>query len=491
MKECNWREEREKYKVPFRKEQKVIARQEGGGPPASQTPQPSIQPQQVITPPSKGGVWKVAVIMAILALLGGIGIPKIINHRKVQVDNDSESDIQVANGKHGGGGGKPKPHLASTGKPVSDSAMMLANVSDKYKQAVGVVVLWVKNSAGKVNKYECGTVWAFAPDKFATNAHVAYAMKKNAQLFIQYLVTKKFVEKIERIEREKAFAQEKSNADTVISGTAAMQNNPFSMSGDGSISLLDIEKKCADENAKNAKKLKEYQEKVGEELMFKQMDETKEHVLKHIIPDMGCAILINQSDMSLPVISVQVHPKYEAVKGVFTQDVAILTVGTKMKDYFPIANKECLRDLKSGMPVGFLGFPSETLGGLGKNENVNLDAPIATMQTGIITSVTNFDYEDAGFSGNFCIRHNLPSAGGASGSPIFNTKGQVVALLNGGNHFLVPYIDDQGKPVFDANGKLDRTRYPNAAMVGFGVRVDLLEGVSGVPVPIQEWLRNK
>jgi hypothetical protein len=152
---------------------------------------------------------------------------------------------------------------------------------------------------------------------------------------------------------------------------------------------------------------------------------------------------------------------------------------------------ENLYNLKSGMPVGFLGFPSERLSGLGDNENYNIDAPIATMQTGIITAVTDFYFKDAGVSGNYCIRHNLPLTGGASGSPIFNTKGQVVALLNGSNMLRVPNFDKKGNPIFDADGKIKRIRYPNAAMVGFGVRVDLLDGVNNAAIPIKKWLQEK
>jgi hypothetical protein len=55
------------------------------------------------------------------------------------------------------------------------------------------------------------------------------------------------------------------------------------------------------------------------------------------------------------------------------------------------------------------------------------------------------------------IEHSLPSAGGASGSPIFDSRGQVVALLSGGNN------------IASKDGRI-----PNAALVNFAQRADLL-----------------
>src|SRR5262249_42951687 len=55
------------------------------------------------------------------------------------------------------------------------------------------------------------------------------------------------------------------------------------------------------------------------------------------------------------------------------------------------------------------------------------------------------------------IEDSLPSAGGASGSPIFDSHGEVIALLSGGN-----------------NISSKEGRIPNAAMVNFAQRVDLL-----------------
>ena len=55
------------------------------------------------------------------------------------------------------------------------------------------------------------------------------------------------------------------------------------------------------------------------------------------------------------------------------------------------------------------------------------------------------------------VQHDLPSTGGASGSPIVGASGKVVALLNAGNMFFI-----------------DGDRVPNAALVNFAQRADLI-----------------
>ena len=138
--------------------------------------------------------------------------------------------------------------------------------------------------------------------------------------------------------------------------------------------------------------------------------------------------------------------------------------------YFKLAPKEVLYELKAGDPVAFLGFPMEGVGHNDKN-NINVESPVATMQIGNITSVSGFNNEDAGKKGNQHIQHNLPLTGGASGSPIFNARGEVVAILWGMS------VIQQG------NGD----RAPNPAGINFGTRVDLISGV-GEPVAIQSFI---
>jgi hypothetical protein len=62
------------------------------------------------------------------------------------------------------------------------------------------------------------------------------------------------------------------------------------------------------------------------------------------------------------------------------------------------------------------------------------------------------------------IQHSVPVTGGASGSPLIDPSGRVIGLVNGGNTTVMKSEDS-------ATGK---TRTPNAALVNFAQRVDLL-----------------
>ena len=61
--------------------------------------------------------------------------------------------------------------------------------------------------------------------------------------------------------------------------------------------------------------------------------------------------------------------------------------------------------------------------------------------------------------------------GGASGSPIFDTDGSVIAVNT-------------------ASTSIPGTRLPSAALVNLGLRVDLIHGV-GEKIPIREFLKLK
>lgn len=87
------------------------------------------------------------------------------------------------------------------------------------------------------------------------------------------------------------------------------------------------------------------------------------------------------------------------------------------------------------------------------------------MQSGIVTAVTDYWLAPAAFEKRFSVQHNMGATGGASGSPIFNSRGQVVALLNAGN--IIGTINAQGNVV----------RAPSAAMINYGQRVDLLRDI--------------
>jgi hypothetical protein len=136
-------------------------------------------------------------------------------------------------------------------------------------------------------------------------------------------------------------------------------------------------------------------------------------------------------------------------------DVALLRVtGTlPAADRLEIATWEELNALASGTAVATAGYPSENL----INSWGQEVAAAPEMHVGVVTAVTDMFNLPSPFPVRQLIHHDLPSTGGASGSPIVGASGRVVALLNAGNMFFV-----------------DGRRIPNAVLVNFAQRADLV-----------------
>lgn len=385
MQEYNWRKEREKYRPEFMK-QPEPAKPEASAP---QTPPP---------PPAVKQSHTGYIIFALFAVVAVIVIGLVVIGGKS--NNEPKTDIT---------------------EKSRDVAAMLAQTAEQNKSAVGLVVLTAELQNGKKYPLPIGTAWAFAPDRFATNAHVANGLKEGCKNIVSSLV----------------------------------------------MSLL--EKRAEEAGFKDD--MEAYLEKLSEEETEKIAEQCSNEV-KKMIRGFYASIRVNgEHHKSYLVSQVQIHRDYGVEGSSFDPDVAVLTIDGTQDVSFKIADSDTLGALKSGEPIAFLGFPMENM----FNDNVNLDNPVASMQSGIVVAVTDFDMKDAGPSGNYLIRHNLPSTGGASGSPIFNRNGEVVALLYAGN--MIGQIQ---------NGQV--VRAPSAAQINFAVRSDLLKGM-GTPVEIQQFLK--
>lgn len=145
----------------------------------------------------------------------------------------------------------------------------------------------------------------------------------------------------------------------------------------------------------------------------------------------------------------------ESVKFIPGYDVALLYPESAegLAKPMKLASMNTLTNLTSGMEVAYIGFPME-----GVQKQV-FATPTPTIQVANITSITDFFRGQAPFSAAQMIQHSLPAIGGASGSPIINNKGEVIALLNAGT---VASVNDKGE------------RIPNAVQINYAQRVDLL-----------------
>jgi hypothetical protein len=202
---------------------------------------------------------------------------------------------------------------------------------------------------------------------------------------------------------------------------------------------------------------------------------TNSHVSKpvrEVLENGGSAyIVVNRSpDKKIKITRAVVHPRYGKPElnfegkshAVAAYDVGLLHTDENAPKVFKLAKRSELEKLDSGYRIGYLGFPMEGMAGGG----VEIRSPVATMQSGIITSVTDYWLAQANYEKRLLVQHNLGATGGASGSPIFNAKGEIVAILNAGNII--------GSVSFESGTVV---RAPSSVMVNFAQRVDLLRDI--------------
>jgi hypothetical protein len=193
-------------------------------------------------------------------------------------------------------------------------------------------------------------------------------------------------------------------------------------------------------------------------------------------------------DQLLAVDRVQIHPGYDAWHKLWTQfepveqtsavayqsvasfgaacDVALIHVenSAALAPALQVADAKTLNGLKAGEPLGLVGYPVEELA-LG---GATIDDPIPTVQFGHLVRMTNyFGVVDVSPEDRFLVSHSAPATGGASGSPLINRRGEVVAINSAGN-ILPLYGPGDGGEVKIVG------RIPSAALINFGQRIDLV-----------------
>ncbi|BAT61549.1 hypothetical protein GJW-30_1_04108 [Variibacter gotjawalensis] len=137
-------------------------------------------------------------------------------------------------------------------------------------------------------------------------------------------------------------------------------------------------------------------------------------------------------------------------------DVALLRVarGSNLSPILEVATTEELMAMRPGQAIGLAGYPLERIIG---SEVQGLSAT-PSIRTGMITAMTDMFNLPGDVKHRRLVQHNIPVTGGNSGSPMVAPNGKLVALLNAGN---IVKAADGG-------------RIPNAAIVNYGQRADLV-----------------
>lgn len=158
----------------------------------------------------------------------------------------------------------------------------------------------------------------------------------------------------------------------------------------------------------------------------------------------------------------------------YSPDVALLRPweGTiSSYNTMPLATSSAARRLRIGAPIGTLGFPGEL-----QVSDLSDLYPVATFKNGTVSALRMPEEESRYSVGSaYIVQHNLDLSGGTSGSPIFTTEGEVVAINNSG--ISLTALTFGGDPI-----------QVSQASLGFGIRVDKIHellsqaGVTAKPI---------
>ena len=123
------------------------------------------------------------------------------------------------------------------------------------------------------------------------------------------------------------------------------------------------------------------------------------------------------------------HPDYN---GVASPDVGLLFTQRSMPSFCRLASTLHAMELEVGAEIATIGYPGEI-----DSYHAPSTRHRPTLKTGTISALRPYDEETHsegwwGYVANRMVQHNFDTTGGTSGSPIFNKRGEVIAVNNSG-----------------------------------------------------------
>jgi hypothetical protein len=175
--------------------------------------------------------------------------------------------------------------------------------------------------------------------------------------------------------------------------------------------------------------------------------------------------------------SIEVDGTFNPIQLPGAYDVAILEIDAGShppEPLTPASRDELSLSLETGRAIAFAGYPIRDTDG----EAIACTARVPLVHYGSVSATTDFLMSLLAASDDQAqlVHNTIAVTGGASGGPVVNQKGEVVAVVSSGEVICVSAaancLDEalQGKSV---------TKVPNAALVNYAQRVDLVDDLRG------------
>ena len=146
----------------------------------------------------------------------------------------------------------------------------------------------------------------------------------------------------------------------------------------------------------------------------------------------------------------EVHPDYDGTPT--TEDIGLLRIDGSWEVGLDLLPREMVDDLDIGQPVGTLGLPSAPT----VFDRLAGRPPTPTFKDGVVSALR---LVDGGEASHVEVQYNFDTTGGASGSPVFDHNGWVVAVHNA--RIVARVLSVSGDPVGIGDGSYN-----------YGIRVD-------------------
>jgi len=144
----------------------------------------------------------------------------------------------------------------------------------------------------------------------------------------------------------------------------------------------------------------------------------------------------------VPLLKAAIHPSYTG--STRSPDVGLFEARTTLPNTLTLEEANGTTGLRKGDALQLNGFPGDLFDALFNNFQPGLSIPQATLFSGTMQAIQNFDtrvvVDPANISTVDMYQHSMDTSGGTSGSPIL-ANGRVVGVHNSGLSFTISDID--------------------------------------------------